>query len=425
MPKRWVPAGNQLRVLNARRLVPRTSPPSKSRAASSPDRHAKRVESAQRLTLVLGLARGEGRPTTTGGQLSSGNESPDADPGIVVNMKLKDASISVIEAAQVLADSCFCQSHEAVMLDRMLGVIDELDDLIRALHARERQVLSDSGPMIGSSAGDRPSGLKVFVPPGRGSIFHTTIPTKGTDPTNETDQKSGGTALKAEDADTFLAALIAGPEDESPSLTSVCRSATRLLRMSGSSVVLMGESTFPSVASAYGVSVTVQDLEFTLGEGPAGDAFTQGSPVLVDDVSAFSSRWPQFTRAIADEGVHSLYAFPLQLGAIKLGVLVLYRDEPGVLQGDELSAAHLVANLVTNQVLDMQAGALSESLAWGIEVDDYRAVVHQASGMISAQLDCAMGEALVRLRGRAFATDRPIDLVAADVVTGIVRFDEP
>ena len=183
-------------------------------------------------------------------------------------------------------------------------------------------------------------------------------------------------------------------------------------------MVLMGEGTFPSVASAYGVSVTVQDLEFTLGEGPAGDAFTQGSPVLVDDVSAFSSRWPQFTRAIADKGIHSLYAFPLQLGAIKLGVLVLYRDEPGVLQGDELSAAHLVADLVTNQVLDMQAGALSESLAWGIEVDDYRAVVHQASGMISAQLDCAMGEALARLRGRAFATDRPIDQVAADVVTG-------
>ncbi len=63
-------------------------------------------------------------------------------------------------------------------------------------------------------------------------------------------------------------------------------------------------------------------------------------------------------------------------------------------------------------------------LAWGLEVDDYRAVVHQATGMISAQLGCAMGEALVRLRGRAFATERPIELVAADVVAGQLRFDE-
>ncbi len=73
----------------------------------------------------------------------------------------------------------------------------------------------------------------------------------------------------------------------------------------------------------------------------------------------------------------------------------------------------------------MQAGVLSESLAWGLEVDDYRAVVHQATGMISAQLDCPMSEALVRLRGRAFSREQPIDLVAAEVVTGDLRFDEP
>jgi AmiR/NasT family two-component response regulator len=113
------------------------------------------------------------------------------------------------------------------------------------------------------------------------------------------------------------------------------------------------------------------------------------------------------------------------VGAIKLGVLVLYRDQPGVLGGDELSAALLVANLVTNQVLDLQAGAASESLAWGLEVDDYRAVVHQATGMISAQLDCGISEALVRLRGHAFGAEQPIEEIANDVVAGKLRFDEP
>ncbi len=91
------------------------------------------------------------------------------------------------------------------------------------------------------------------------------------------------------------------------------------------------------------------------------------------------------------------------MGAIKLGVLVLYRAEPVVLEGRELASALLVADMVANQVLDMQAGVVSESLAWSLEVDDYRAVVHQATGMISAQLECGIGEALVRLRGRAFA----------------------
>jgi GAF domain-containing protein len=195
--------------------------------------------------------------------------------------------------------------------------------------------------------------------------------------------------------------------------------------MSGASVVLMGDGRFPSVAGAYGVSVAVQDLEFTLGEGPATDAYAEGKPVLVDDVTSASRRWPQLRGALAETGIRSIYALPLQVGAIRLGVLVLYRDQPGVLGGTELSAALLVANLVTNQVLDLQAGAASESLAWGLEVDDYRAVVHQATGMISAQLDCGMAEALVRLRGHAFASEQPIEEVATDVVTGKLRFDEP
>jgi hypothetical protein len=337
---------------------------------------------------------------------------------IAVNMKLKDASISAIEAAQVLADSCFCQSNEAAVLHRILGVIDELGDVICALHEVDRQSPSGPSPTFHDPESPGAAFRKVFVPEGRGSILQTAPSPPGAD------NKIGGNAVRTEDADHFLAALIAGSEDESPSLTTVCRAATRLLRMSGASVVLMGEATFPSVASAYGVSVMVQDLEFTLGEGPASDAYAEGRPVMVGDVAQFSNRWPLFTRAIADAGIRSLYALPLQLGVINLGVLVLYRDEPGELKGEELSAALLVAGLVTNQVLDMQAGAISESLAWGLEVDDYRAVVHQATGMISAQLDCSMGEALVRLRGRAFANERPIDLVAAEVVTGDLRFDE-
>ncbi len=228
--------------------------------------------------------------------------------------------------------------------------------------------------------------------------------------------------MRAEDADQFLATLIGDSEDELQSLTSVCRSATKLLRMSGAAVVLMGEGTFPSVASAYGVSVVVQDLELTLGEGPATDAYAQSAPVLVDDMGSSASRWPQFTRALAETGIASIFALPLQLGAIKLGVLVLYRDQPAALAGEELSAALLVADVVTNQVIDMQTGAISESLAWGLEIDDYRAVVHQATGMISVQLECGIGEALVRLRGSAFGTDRTLDAVAADVVTGQLRF---
>ena len=44
--------------------------------------------------------------------------------------------------------------------------------------------------------------------------------------------------------------------------------------------------------------------------------------------------------------------------------------------------------------------------------------------MISAQLDCGVEDALVRLRGYAFASERPIDEIAEEVVAGSFRFDD-
>ena len=42
--------------------------------------------------------------------------------------------------------------------------------------------------------------------------------------------------------------------------------------------------------------------------------------------------------------------------------------------------------------------------------------------MVSAQLDISVGQALLRLRAYAFARQRPLADVAADVVARILRF---
>ena len=59
---------------------------------------------------------------------------------------------------------------------------------------------------------------------------------------------------------------------------------------------------------------------------------------------------------------------------------------------------------------------------WG-PAADFHYVVHQASGMVSAQLGVSVGEALVRLRAYAFGNDRPLTDVARDVVARKLRFD--
>jgi hypothetical protein len=56
--------------------------------------------------------------------------------------------------------------------------------------------------------------------------------------------------------------------------------------------------------------------------------------------------------------------------------------------------------------------------------DDYFSDhVHQATGMIAAQVDCSIGEALDRMRIRAAATGQSLEHTALDVLDGVIRFD--
>jgi AmiR/NasT family two-component response regulator len=78
------------------------------------------------------------------------------------------------------------------------------------------------------------------------------------------------------------------------------------------------------------------------------------------------------------------------------------------------------------------AGALTAALADGarqwtdLDVRDdsvlYRAVVHQAAGMVSVQANTSLAQALVRLRAFAFARGRPVVDLAEDVVARRVHF---
>ena len=55
---------------------------------------------------------------------------------------------------------------------------------------------------------------------------------------------------------------------------------------------------------------------------------------------------------------------------------------------------------------------------------DDRAEVHQATGVVSVQAAVGLAEALVLLRARAFADERPLGELARDVLDGSVDFRE-
>ena len=72
----------------------------------------------------------------------------------------------------------------------------------------------------------------------------------------------------------------------------------------------------------------------------------------------------------------------------------------------------------------MQATAPRGAVAAELEIGaDFHLVVHQASGMVAAQLDTTMAEGLIRLRAHAFANDLTLTAVAAAVVARRLRFE--
>ncbi|MCX4665507.1 ANTAR domain-containing protein [Streptomyces sp. NBC_01381] len=186
---------------------------------------------------------------------------------------------------------------------------------------------------------------------------------------------------------------------------------------------------FPELSARY------EELQFTLGEGPGPDAVRSGVPVLEPDLQRVRpDRWPALLPAALDLGVHGVCCFPLALGAVRLGVLTLLCDATRRLSARQCADANTLATVLTSMALnggrpaapgrtDNVNGEGAMTLQ-GAPERLYRAVVHQATGMISGQLGVPVKEALVRLRAFAYRSEQPVSDVATDVVARRLRFDD-
>jgi hypothetical protein len=179
-----------------------------------------------------------------------------------------------------------------------------------------------------------------------------------------------------------------------------------------------------SVCTTDPVSSLIADLQFDLGEGPAIDAHTGGEPVLEPDLAdPQTPRWLAFTGPAVAAGALAVHGFPVRIGAVRLGALSLFRDSTGPLTDDEYAHAVAVANVAAETVLLLQAGALPGLVATALGAGaDFHYDVHQASGMVAAQLDVSVGQAFVRLRAHAFANSMPVREVARQVVARDLSF---
>ena len=209
-------------------------------------------------------------------------------------------------------------------------------------------------------------------------------------------------------------------------LKLLCERTVEVTGMSGAGIMLMsGDIPRGALCTTNDVSAIIEELQFTLGEGPCVDAYREDRPVLESDLLHPSvRRWVAFTGPAVEAGVRAVFGFPLQVGAVRLGALNLYCDRPGPLSDAQYGDALIVADITAQAVLVVQADASPGTLAAALETNsNFNYVVHQASGMVAAQLGSTVGQALVRLRAYAFGNDQSLTTVANAVVARTLRFE--
>ncbi|MFI0259529.1 ANTAR domain-containing protein [Streptomyces sp. NPDC017056] len=165
----------------------------------------------------------------------------------------------------------------------------------------------------------------------------------------------------------------------------------------------------------------LDDLQYTLGEGPTLDAATTGGTVTETDLSAApAGRWPLFTPAACDLTARAVIAEPLRLGVATAGILTGYRTTPGPFPTGQRQDFTRFARIA----LDLLLHTPPLSLTTGSDGPDlHRAPVHQAAGILSVHLDVSIDEALLRLRAHAWRYDLPLLHVARALITGRLHLD--
>jgi GAF domain-containing protein len=155
----------------------------------------------------------------------------------------------------------------------------------------------------------------------------------------------------------IMAELLAAGEDATGLPGRLVDACARALPATAVALVLSTEGAPPATLAVTAEAVErVEELQFTLGEGPCVDAVSTGRPVLQPELGRTGPvRWPLFTAGALSAGFRAVFALPLVIGRIRVGGLDLYRGEPGQLSDAELAQALSFADVATALLLHLQA----------------------------------------------------------------------
>ncbi|WP_280293979.1 GAF and ANTAR domain-containing protein [Nocardia abscessus] len=218
---------------------------------------------------------------------------------------------------------------------------------------------------------------------------------------------------------------------------AVCSAAVRLTGADGAAVAVLGGNSQARelVYATDAIAQQVDELQFVVGEGPCVEAYRSDQRQIWPDLTSAeaATRWPAFAGEALALGVRAIFAFPVPGVRRSVGVLELYRGQPGGLgevERDSGDACAVAVGRALRADWNRRVGALDgiggldevvdtavEQAGFdGVEDEFSRAVVFNAVGMVAVQLAVPADQGLARLRAYCYAEGRAISDVAADIV---------
>jgi hypothetical protein len=174
-----------------------------------------------------------------------------------------------------------------------------------------------------------------------------------------------------------------------------------------------------TLATSDDVALILEEAQDVTAQGPGPDAFDTGTyrrfdlatPDFVDD------RWPLLGfDSVPDLAPIVVHAIPLGPPESVIGVLTLY--QLGTDRNIDLDAATVVARAVTAAIVaNPPSHSEAPNSLWS-----ERAEVHQATGMVVAQLGIPEGDALALIRAHAYSHEQSVAASAHAVITRTLEF---
>lgn len=221
-----------------------------------------------------------------------------------------------------------------------------------------------------------------------------------------------------------------------PLAARLCDACTEILGAEGGMLTLSSATermTARTGESADSAFAQIEDLQLVLGEGPAELAFTEGRTVITrldgqsdgggnggghgDSAEQDTAAFPVFaTMAATIKGPLTVYAVPMRPSGRVVGVLTLYLPQGQLAR--PLEEAEFLADAAGAALLgDPDTAEISSQQSW-----PQRALVHQATGVVVAQLGIAPADALAVLRAHAFGRASTLESVVDDLLARRLSF---